>query len=179
MTYQDVAVIDPEIDFIVSTRLRGREGEASVTEVELNITGTLFEPRINTTAASTLSREDVLRLILERNWVTSGGTQNLVENAGAIVTALGIDPRSAQGIVEEIEFRAGEGEEDKATVSIAKYISRDFYVRYSQRLSGDNPGRLIGVEYYLKDHWIFKASQGQQSSDYEGISFDFNFNVEF
>jgi hypothetical protein len=179
MTYQDVAGIDPEIDFIVSTRLRGREGEASVTEVELNITGTLFEPRINTTAASTLSREDVLRLILERNWATSGGTRNLVENADALVKALGVDPRSAQGIFEEIEFRAGEGEEEKATVSIAKYISPDLNVRYSQRLSGDNPGRLIGVEYYLKNHWIFKVSQGQQSSDYEGISFDINYNVEF
>jgi len=179
MTYQDVAGIDPEIDFIVSTRLRGREGEASVTQVELNVTGTLFEPRINTTASSTLSREDVLRLILERNWATSGGTQNLVENADAFMKALGVDPTSAQGIVEEIEFRAGEGDNDQATVSVAKYISPDLYVRLSQRLSADNPGRLIGVEYYLKDYLLFKASQGQQSSDYEGISFDINLNVEF
>jgi len=179
MTYQNVAGINPEIDFIVSTRLRGGEGEASVTNVELNVTGTLFEPRINTTSTSTLSTEDVLRLILERNWMVSGGTRNVVESAGAFVNALGLDPRTAQGIVEEIEFTSGEGQEEKTRVSVAKYVSPDLYLRYSQRLSADNPGRMVGVEYYLNDNVFFKASQGQQSSDYEGISFDINFNIEF
>jgi len=179
MTFQDVASLNPEIDFIVSTRLRGSGSEASITELDLNITGTLFEPRINAMSKSALSNEDVLRLLLERNWVTSGGTQNLIESAGVFVRSIGLDPRTAQGIVEEIEFSAGGGEEEKARFTLAKYIAPDLYLRYSQRLSADNPGRLIGVEYYLNNNFLLKASQGQQDSDYEGISFDINFNYEF
>jgi hypothetical protein len=179
MTYQDVAGLDPKIDFVVSTRVRSREREASVTTVELRVTGTLFLPEINTTSASSLSREDVLRLLVESNWVSTGSTQNAIESAGAFVQSIGLDPRTAQGILEEIEFSAGESEEEKARVSVAKYISPDLYLRYSQRLSANNPGRLFGVEYYLNENVIFKASQGQQSSDYEGISFDINFNYEF
>jgi autotransporter translocation and assembly factor TamB len=179
MTFNNVSNINPEIDFVVSTRLRSRETEASITEVELNITGTLFEPRINTTEASALSKEDVIRLLVENNLVTSGGTGNLVENAGVLFQSMGVDPFTAQGLLEEVEIGRDERDQEKTRISVAKYISPDLYLRYSQRFSADDPGRVIGVEYYLYNNLLLKASQGQQGSDYEGISLDINLNVEF
>lgn len=179
MTFQDVTGINPKIDFIVSTRVRGQVREASFTEVELQITGTLFEPTINATSGSGLSKEDVLRLLVESNLRSTGSTADVIGIGDAFIRSIRLDPRVAKGVLEDIEFSAGENQEEKARISIAKYISPDLYVGYSQRLSTDNPGRLYSVEYYWKKYIIFKASQGQQSSDYEGISFDINFNYEF
>jgi hypothetical protein len=179
MTFNNVASVNPEIDFIVSTRLRNPETEASITEVELNITGTLFEPKINTTETSILTREDVIRLLVENNLVTSGGTGSVIENAGVLFQSMGVDPFTTQGLLEEIEIGADERDREKTRVSVAKYISPDLYLRYSQRLSADDPGRMLGVEYYLNNNFLLKASQGQQGSDYEGISLDINFNYEF
>ncbi|UCE66986.1 MAG: translocation/assembly module TamB domain-containing protein [Candidatus Zixiibacteriota bacterium] len=179
MTFNNVANVNPEIDFIVSTRLRNRESEASITEVELNITGTLFEPKINTTETSVLSREDVIRLLVENNLVTSGGTGSVIENAGVLFQSMGVDPFTTQGLLEEIEIGADERDREKTRISVAKYISPDLYLRYSQRFSADDPGRMLGVEYYLNNNFLLKASQGQQGSDYEGISLDINFNYEF
>ncbi|UCC78467.1 MAG: translocation/assembly module TamB domain-containing protein [Candidatus Zixiibacteriota bacterium] len=179
MTFNNVSNINPEIDFVVTTRLKNPGSEASITEVELNITGTLFEPRINTTEASVLSREDVIRLLVENNLVTSGGTGNVVENAGVLFQSMGVDPFTSQGLLEEIEIGADERDQEKTRISVAKYISSDLYLIYSQRFSADDPGRTLGVEYYLNNNFLLKASQGQQGSDYEGISLDINFNYEF
>jgi hypothetical protein len=179
MTFQDVAKLNPDIDFLVSTRLRGAEGDASITEIDLNITGTLFEPRISAASGSSLSNEDVLRMLLQGNIAAAGGTQTVIEGAGVLARSIGLDPRTTQDIVEEIEFSAGQGGEGQAGFTLAKYISPDLYLRYSQHLSADNPGRTIGVEYYLNNNFILKASQGQQGSEYEGISLDINFSVEF
>ncbi len=178
MTFNNVANVNPEIDFIVSTRLRNRESEASITEVELNITGTLFEPKINTTETSVLSREDVIRLLVENNLVTSGGTGSVIENAGVLFQSMGVDPFTTQDLLEEIEIGADERDREKTRISVAKYISPDLYLRYSQRFSTDFVW-LLGVEYYLNNNFFLKASQGQQGSDYEGISLDINFNYEF
>jgi len=180
MIYQDVTRVDPDIDFIVTTRVKStsESGSGAPLNLELHITGTLLEPEINAGPNSTLSREDIFRLLFAGGWVPRGGSGAVVGSASAVISSFGIDPFTAQGILEEFEI-SNDPEDDKARLNLAKYISKNLYVRYSRRLSVENPGSLIGVEYYFNDNIFFQASQGTQSSGYEGISFDLNINYEF
>ncbi len=175
LTYQDLATVDPDIDFVVSTRIRasGAEAEGPQT-VELHITGTLLEPTIS---SSGLSKEELLRTLLAGSWaggtISEGGSaQDIVGSVTAIASSMGLDPLTAQGIFEEFEI----GQFEKETqISVAKYISRNLYVRYSRGLSRDE----LGVEYYFNDSISFRAIQEWVDSKDEDISFDLNLNFEF
>ncbi len=186
MTYKDVTSVDPEIDFVVNTRIRDAGGGTpSFTVVELRITGTLLEPKINTGPNSALSNEDVLRLLLRGSWaggtISGGGPQSVIGGASALISSMGLDPLTTQGILQEFEIgNVGNGEEkDAFSISLAKYLSRNLYVRYSRQISGENPESSFGVEYYFNDNIFFQATQGTKGPNNEGISFDVNFNFEY
>ena len=178
LTYKDLASVDPDIDFVVSTRIRTPVGEAEGPQtVELHITGTLLEPTIS---SSGLSKEELLRTLLAGSWAggtlsEGGSTQDIVGSATTIASSMGLDPLTAQGFLEEFEI--GQFEEE-TQISVAKYVSRNLYVRYSRALTKDEQGS-VGVEYYFNDNVSFRAIQGLQGSKDEGISFDLNFSHEF
>jgi len=178
LTYKDLATVDPDIDFVVDTRIRKSREEAEGPQmVELHITGTLLEPTIG---SSGLSREELLRTLLAGSWAggtlsEGGSAQDIVSSVTTIASSMGLDPLTAQGIFEEFEI--GQFEEE-TQISVAKYISRNLYVRYSRGLTKDEQGS-VGVEYYFNDSVSFRAIQGLQGSQDEGISFDLNFNYEF
>lgn len=178
LTYTDLASVDPDIDFVVSTRIRTSRGETEGPKtVELHITGTLLEPTIS---SSGLSKEELLRTLLAGSWAggtlsEGGSAQDIVGSMTTIASSMGLDPLTAQGIFEE--FDIGQFEEE-AQISVAKYISRNLYVRYSRALAKDEQGS-VGVEYYFNDNVSFRAIQGLQGSKDEGISFDLNFSHEF
>ncbi len=178
LTYKDLASVDPDIDFVVSTRIRTSGGEAEGPQtVELHITGTLLEPTIS---SSGLSKEELLRTLLAGSWAggtlsEGGSAQDIVGSVSTIASSMGLDPLTAQGIFEE--FDIGQFEEE-TRISVAKYVSRNLYVRYSRGLTKDEQGS-VGVEYYFNDNVSFRAIQGLQGSKDEGISFDLNFSHEF
>lgn len=177
MLFNNLAVVNPDLDFTVTTRLRGQPSEISgpqVMDVELHITGTLLEPEINVGSESVLSREDLLKFLITRSQVNPFATgpqtstsQNLIQ--GILPTLTGMVPG-----FEELELSPAE-----RRISLAKYVSRSLYVRYSQRLTVD-PGRTIGVEYYLNNNVSFNVTRGVQGTqNNEGISFDLNLNFEY
>lgn len=182
LTYTDFASVDPEIDFQVSTRVRnyqkdGQSRTAVPLTLDLHITGTLLKPEIN---ASGLSNEEALRLLLEGNWaggaISTGGSQDVLTSVSAVAASMGIDPSTAQGLLDEVEigeFEAGKG----ARISLAKYVSPNLFIRYSTRLR--DPESNIEVEYYFNDKVSFRATQGLKGSQNEGISFDINFGYEY
>lgn len=178
LTYKDLATVDPDIDFVVSTRIRTSGGQAKEPRpVELHITGTLLEPTIS---SSGLSKEELLRTLLAGSW--AGGTpsdegsvsdQDIIGGVTTIASSMGLDPLTAQGIFEEFEIGRAE---EKTQISVAKYIYRNLYVRYSRRLN--DPYSKIGVEYYLNNNISFKAAREMKDSRDED-SFDLNLNYEF
>ncbi len=188
MQYRNVATVDPDIDFTVLTRIRNRSTEGGgpqLTTVEMRITGTLIEPRIDVASGSVLSREDLLRYLVAGSEVNPFGTGTQTDLSGTLIHGLTstlptiIPGLSGVGLVDGLEI--SQTEKGKTEVSLAKYISRSLYVRYSQRLSQES-GRTIGVEYYLNDNVslnVTRSPQVQGTEEHEVISFDLNLNFEF
>lgn len=186
MRFNDVKAVNPDIDFTVTTRLRSQAGLAGIsplTPVELHITGTLLEPDINigSQTGTALTREDLLRYLIAGSQVNpftgqSNFSKNLTRNLLPTISTFIPDPLITGGLVEELEIY--QSEQGDPQISVAKYISRSLYVRYSQRLSQQS-GRTIGVEYYLNNNASFHVTRGLQGSPNEGISLDFNLNFEY
>jgi hypothetical protein len=192
MAFNNVTTINPDIDFVITKRLRSPAGQGISDPIEIHITGTLLEPKIDVAEGSELTKEELLtRLVagsqlgqlgmVGRNGVGgSDFSQNLIGSAlPALSTFIG--PLGGQ-FVEDFEIgTVDDGARRKYEVSVAKYISSSLYVRYSQRLS--LTGRTIGIEYYLKDNVTFTISrgpiEGTGNEGKEGISFDLNLNFEY
>lgn len=179
LIYKDLATVDPDIDFLLTTRRRvsdEKNGPVPYT-LEIHVGGTLLEPEIT---SQELSQEDLLRELLKGSvaggpFTEGGSAAELLSSMTSLAAPLGIDPLTAQNIFEEFEIEAYENE---TSISMAKYLSRNLYVRYSRALSKDETGS-IGMEYYINDNMMFRATQGLQDSEDEGISLDLNINFEF
>jgi hypothetical protein len=189
-TFNNVSTINPDIDFIVSTRLpvtTGGLGAPAYSEAELHITGTLLQPKIGVGSASEVtSMDDILKFLIQGSDINpfalaqnqTGFSQTLLQSYRTLSSFIP-DPLTSWGLVQEFEIApAGQGQ---TQISVAKYISRSLYVRYSQMLSQQS-GRTIGVEYFLNDNVSFHVSRGVQGSSNDpnqGISFDLNLNFEY
>ena len=181
MQFKNVAIVNPDINFLISTRLHNPENGAGTTNIDMQITGTLLEPKIGVASGSQVSNEDLLKYLLTGSQVNPLGTtqtnfsQTVLQSLTSTLPSI-IPGFRGGGIFEELSLVPTE----KGTeLSLAKYISRSLYVRYSQRLSVD-PGRTIGVEYYLNDNVSLNVTRGVQGTQkYEGISFDLNLNFEY
>jgi autotransporter translocation and assembly factor TamB len=190
MQFSNVSVVNPDLDFLVNTRLRSRTAEGQSTQlstVPLQISGTLINPTINSSSeaggSAVLSQEDLLKYLLTGNPLISsiqtGFSRKLLENLGYTIPTF-IPGLNGGGIIDELSFYPGES--GQTELSLAKYLSRSLYVRYSQRLSQQS-GRTIGVEYYLKDNVSLNVTREfqntQNTTGNNGISFDLNINYEF
>jgi translocation and assembly module TamB len=182
MQFSNVATVNPDLDFTVTTRLRnaGAAAGSQSSIVELHITGTLMEPTIDVASGSVMTREDLLRYLITGNQlissVQSGFSTSLLQSLGYTLPAI-LPGISGGGLIDE--FGITPADSNKTELSLAKYVSRSLYVRYSQRLSQQSD-RTIGVEYYLNDNIslsVTRAFQGAQAN--EGISFDLNLNFEY
>jgi hypothetical protein len=187
MQFNKVAVINPDLDFLVTTRLRYQSSTSGVagaqlSPIELHITGTLAAPSIDVGTGSTLTREDLLRFLITKNQVTPSSQSNFTKNlvTSVLPTISNFIPEiNIPGVFEELSFY----QTDKNTtgISVAKYISRSLYVRFSQELTTSHPaGSTIGIEYYLNNNLSFNVTRGvQEQQGNEGISFDINLNFEY
>jgi hypothetical protein len=186
MQFSNVSAVNPVLDFYVTTRLRSRSTEntsSQLSNVELHISGTLVEPKIDMASNSDMTREDLLKYLITGNQlvssVQSGFSSSLLQSIGYTLPTL-VPGMNGGGIIDELSFNPTES--GQTELSLAKYVSRSLYVRYSQRLSQQS-GRTIGVEYYLKDNVslnVTREFQGTQNvTGNNGISFDLNINYEF
>jgi len=193
MNFQDVAIINPDIDFVVTTRLRSRGNDIasgqSFEPVELYITGTLLEPKIDVAEGSVLTREELLTSLMAGSQLgqlgligqdglgTTDFSRSLIGGALPALRSF-IGPLGGE-YIEELEISSiDEGARQDYEISVAKYISSSLYVRYAQRLEAS--GRTIGVEYYVNDNVNFTISRGRvEGTEDEGFSFDLNLNFEY
>jgi hypothetical protein len=191
MTFSNVAVINPDIDFTVSKRLRSQESQGETQKVELHITGTLLAPTIDVAEGQDLTKEELLARLISGSQLGqlgmigrngAGGSnfsQNLISSALPALSSV-ISPLGGQYVEELGIGTVDEGNKREYEISVAKYISSGLYVRYAQRLSLS--GQSIGVEYYLNDNVSFTVSrtpvEGSKNNG-ESISFDLNLNFEY
>ncbi len=187
LNFQNVATVNPDLDFTVTTRLRNAPGAGQgpmYSDVQIHISGTLKEPKIDMGSQSTLTREDFFKMLVSGNEISTlfpGQQQqssfaiNILKNVG-LLSAFVPNPLTGQGIVEEFSIYPTQVGDPQ--ISLAKYISRSLYLRYSRTLSRES-GTAIGVEYYLNNNLSFQATQNLRGTQDEGISFDINFNYEY
>ena len=179
LIYKDLATVDPDIDFLLTTRRRvtdQKNGTVPYT-LQIHVGGTLLEPQIT---SQDLSQEDLLRELLKGSvagepFVDGGSTAEVLSSVTNLATSMGIDPLTAYNIIEEFEIEAY-GEETR--ISMAKYLWRNLKLGVSGALSRDVRGS-ISMEYYINDNMLLRATQGMQDSENEGISLDFDINFEF
>jgi autotransporter translocation and assembly factor TamB len=182
MQFQNVSTINPNINFVISTRLRNASHQ-NLAPVELNITGTLLEPKIGVSSTASISNEDLLKYLVTGSQVNPVGTslfsQNLIGSISSTIPTFIPGLRGA-GLFEELDIYPTQG---GTQVSLAKYLSRSFSISYSQTISSSQQaGRTIGVEYYFSNNVSLNVTQGLQqgtTQNYEGISFDLNLNFEY
>jgi hypothetical protein len=191
MQFNKVAVINPDLDFLVTTRLRMAQnasvGGSALNDITLHITGTLIAPNIDVGTGSILTREDLLKYLITKNEVTpstqSSFTQNLVQSVLPTISAF-IPEINVPGLFEELSLF--QTERNTTGISLAKYISRSLYVRYSQELTSRQGESSIGVEYYLNNNLSFNVVRTynittgiQGPLGNEAISFNINLNFEY
>jgi hypothetical protein len=198
MAFNNVARINPDVDFDVTTRLKNPTAQgASPTPVELEITGTLLEPQINMAGETVLSKDDFLKLLLAGSSLnpfavgaqTQGSLSSNLLRSFSAVSSFIPDPLVASGLVQEFEIApadTGAGTQ----ISVARYISPSLYVSYSQTIaqgqtqsqaqspSQQSSGTIV-IEYYFNNNISFQVARGTQGSPNEGISFDINLNFEY
>jgi hypothetical protein len=198
MAFNNVARINPYVDFDVTTRLKNPTAQgASPTPVEIEITGTLLEPQINMAGETSLSKDDFLKLLLAGSSFNpfAVGAQNqgslssnLLRSFSAVSSFIP-DPLVASGLVQE--FNIAPADTGAGTqISVARYISPSLYVSYSQTIaqgqsqsqaqspSQQSSGTIV-IEYFFNNNVSFQVARGTQGSPNEGISFDINLNFEY
>jgi autotransporter translocation and assembly factor TamB len=189
MQFQNVSTVNPNINFVVTTKLRNVPNQG-VSPVDLNITGTLLEPAIGVGSGSVVTNEDLLKYLVTGSQVNPLGSsqtglsnfsQSLISSLSSTIPTFIPGLRGA-GLFEELDiYPTPSGTQ----LSLAKYLSRSLSISYSQNLTTNQQqlGRTIGVEYYLNNNLSVNVSQGtqsnQQNTQYEGISFDLNLNFEY
>jgi autotransporter translocation and assembly factor TamB len=179
LIYKDLATVDPDIDFLLTTRRRVTDQKSGTVPytLQIHVGGTLLEPEIT---SQDLSQEDLLRELLKGSvagepFTDGGSTAEILTSVTNLATSMGLDPLTAYNIIEEFEIDAYG---DETRISIAKYLSRNLNVGLSGAVSRDVRGS-ISMEYYINDNMLFRATQGMQGSENEGISLDFDINFEF
>ncbi|MCP4581401.1 MAG: hypothetical protein GY839_07260 [candidate division Zixibacteria bacterium] len=179
MIFNKPDTLDPDINFDVTTRIRVKEAQsttASINDLDLLITGTLTKPQIGTSEGSDYSSEDILYMLISST-VGTGAQQssagsiiidNLLQNLSNVISNV--------PLVDDIDLTQDLGDESKGTrVSVAKYISPNLYLNYSQRLSQESK-QTVGFEYILNNNFSFEGMQGTKD---EGVSFNIKLRYEF
>ncbi len=194
--FDKVERIDPRIDFLVSTRLRGgttgssQSGNllstGSTDEVKLAIGGTLSEPEVEPASGSPYFKEDILELLaFQRGFasVDSVGMGSLFQER--VINSLGgaYSSRFLESIagrtlgVETFEIVPTWSERfwlTDAQITIGKYISDKVYLHYTRRLS-QSSGQETGVEYRLDKHLLLEARKDKLGLLHLGLNLNWEY----
>jgi autotransporter translocation and assembly factor TamB len=115
-------------------------------EVEIQVSGTLANPKIESTSSSGYSEAEIYRLLALRIKPTdpdagppsdqSDFSRDLLASWGALVASrFGRDLSRELGIdTFDVDVR-----ETSSQVGVGKYLGRDFFVRYRQQVGSQNP----------------------------------------
>jgi autotransporter translocation and assembly factor TamB len=186
MTFNDISILDPLINFDVSTRIRETSRSSLLSQntygyedLDLLIDGKLSEPAVHSANDSLHSDEDVLRLLVaDRLYINStpGKNSSLSDKIIANMQALLYTQLKRIPGVDEIDINPYADSLGQTQVSVAKYLSPKLFLRYSRRGFSQTSGETIGIEYMLNNNLSFEGRQGTKN---EGISFGLNYKYEF
>lgn len=194
--FDKIEQIDPQIDFLVSTRLwggsSGSSGRSSLLssgstdEIKLAIKGTLSEPEVEPAPGSPYSKEDILELLAFQQGfasVDSAGMGSLfqervIKSLGGAYSSRFLENIAGQTLgVETFEIVPTWSEKLRLTdaqITIGKYISDKVYLRYTRRLS-QSSGQETGVEYRLNKHLLLEGRKDKLGLFHLGLNLNWEY----
>ncbi|UCB51752.1 MAG: translocation/assembly module TamB domain-containing protein [Candidatus Zixiibacteriota bacterium] len=195
--FDNIERIDPRIDFLVSTRMRGESPESSVgsplmgtgtdNEMKLTITGTFSEPEVEPPSGSPYSREDVLYLLalqrdldeVEAMRAESFFQERVIESLGGAYSSRFLESIAGPTLgVETFEIVpplwGKEFHLRDTQITIGKYISDKVYLRYSRRLS-QSIGQEAGVEYRLNKNLFLEGRKDKDGLYRLGLNLNWEY----
>jgi autotransporter translocation and assembly factor TamB len=186
MVFQNISVLDPQVNFNVSTRVREtatsglmNQTNLGYEDLDLLITGTLSKPEIRSANDSLYSDENVLRtLVADRFGVTTAQGKNGGFGEKLLANMLDVlyNQTNRIPVFDEIDISPNADSLGQTQVSVAKYLSPKLFLRYSRRGLSQTTGETIGIEYMFNNNLSFEGRQGTKN---EGISFDLKLKYEF
>ncbi|MCD6160902.1 MAG: translocation/assembly module TamB domain-containing protein [candidate division Zixibacteria bacterium] len=186
MIFEDIDEMNPNLNFQVTTKIRGNSETEGIeyTDFNLLITGTLASPEIHTEEGSQYSDDDIISTLIN-NTITGGGevittgnsfADKLIQGAGEYIINL-YNPSTQIGLIDELDINPydKEGNTRSTRISVAKYISPKLFLRYSRLLS-EEAEQTFGIEYFFNNNISFEGKQGTRD---EGVSLNLKFGYEY
>jgi hypothetical protein len=192
--FDNIQKIDPKIDFLVSTTMRGGASGLSggsnllstgtTNQIELTIKGTISEPEVE--PPSGYSQEDIIELLaLQRSVssVDSAGVGSLfqervVKSLGGAYSSRLLENIAGQTLgVETFEIVPAWNEKLRLTdaqITIGKYVSNKIYLRYTRSLS-QSSGQETGVEYRLSKNLLLEGHKDKLGLFHFGLNLNWEY----
>lgn len=192
--FDNIQKIDPKIDFLVSTTMRGGASGLSggsnllstgtTNEIELTIKGTISEPEVE--PPSGYSQEDIIELLALQRSVSSVDStgvgslfqERVVKSLGGAYSSRLLENIAGQTLgVETFEIVPAWNEKLRLTdaqITIGKYVSNKIYLRYTRSLS-QSSGQETGVEYRLSKNLLLEGHKDKLGLFHFGLNLNWEY----
>jgi hypothetical protein len=200
-TFDNIERIDPRIDFLVSTDLRGGTSKSSegldlfstgsTNRIELAIGGTVSAPEVEPASDSPYSSEDIIELLAFQQGSVAGdsletegrGTlfqERVIKSLGGAYGSRFLENIAGRSLgVETFEIVPAWGDKFSlrdldAEITVGKYVSDKMYLRYTRRLS-QSSGQEAGVEYRLNRHLLLEGRRDKAGLFHLGLNLNWEY----
>ncbi len=194
--FDNIEKIDPKIDFLVSTNLRGGTSTSSkglgllstgsTDQIELTIRGTISAPEVDTALGSSYSKEDIVELLAFQQGFAAVDTEGVgtlfqervIKSLGGAYGSRFLENIAGRSLgVETFEIVPAWSEKFSlldAEITVGKYISDKIYLRYTRRLS-QSSGQETGVEYRLNKHLLLEGRKDKLGLFHLGLNLNWEY----
>ncbi|KPL05073.1 MAG: hypothetical protein AMJ73_02555 [candidate division Zixibacteria bacterium SM1_73] len=194
--FDNIEKIDPKIDFLVSTNLRGGTSTSSkglgilstesTDQIELSIKGTISAPEVEPASDSPYSKEDIVELLTFQQGFAAVDTEGVgtlfqervVKSLGGAYGSRFLENIAGRSLgVETFEIVPAWSEKFTlldAEITVGKYISDKIYLRYTRRLS-QSSGQETGVEYRLNKHLLLEGRKDKFGLFHLGLNLNWEY----
>jgi len=196
--FDNIEKIDPKIDFLVSTNLRGGTATSSkglsvlstgsTDQIELSIKGTVSAPEVDTALGSSYSKEDIVELLafqqgfagVDTEGVATLFQERVIKSLGGAYASRFLENIAGKSLgVETFEIVPAWSEKFSlkdldAEITVGKYVSDKIYLRYTRRLSPSS-GQETGVEYRLNKHLLLEGRKDKLGLFHLGLNLNWEY----
>ncbi len=194
--FDNIEKIDPKIDFLVSSNLRGgtstsSEGlgvlsTGSTDQIKLAIQGTISAPEVEPAAGSSYSKEEVVELLAFQQGYAAVDTEGVgtlfqervIKSLGGAYGSRLLENIAGRSLgVETFEIVPAWNDKFSlldAEITVGKYVSDKIYLRYTRRLS-QSSGQETGVEYRLNKHLLLEGRKDKLGLFHLGLNLNWEY----